>query len=143
MANTPNGLPYPLASDDLRQGAAAIESLATAMDPRALSIDSLDLAGTLVSPVTSGTLFLRVKGKRVELVGNLSGSFAAGAASITASGAIPEAYRPNALRPGAAFFSAGSYLGGAYAGSSGVVGYYVRDVPSARTGMQFSILWTV
>jgi hypothetical protein len=32
MPNTPNGLPYPLASDPVTQGAAAIEALARATD---------------------------------------------------------------------------------------------------------------
>jgi len=123
MATTPNGLPYPLPSADLRLGAGDIQALATA----------LDLQGTAKTPVTvalatnvsglAGTIRVYRVGAAVLVDVDVSGATFADGASVVISGTagVPAALRPTVgTRFGAAYMTSG-YPGFVYVNTSGAV----------------------
>lgn len=143
MPNTPNGLPYPLAADDLRQGASAIQALATALDPLARETGFVDRASLLVSPATGGTLLTRRVGTTVEIVGNVTGSFADTTALVDIMTAIPEDHRPTSLSRLGTAYASGGYVANILVRTNGTVGYFMRSGVTARSSLQFSVIYTV
>lgn len=69
MGTTTNGLPYPEPTDDLRDGAGAIEALAEALDPAALDTGWLTASSlyTPASGVTVSTFEIRRVGRWAQL----------------------------------------------------------------------------
>lgn len=137
MGTTTNALPYPEPTDDLRDGAEAIEDLA----------DGLDVQGTVAAlvavPMASGvTGFITAFriGGLVVLDVDASTSFPdATSTTITGGDGVPVGLRPSATRFGVCYTTSG-FIGMVYVQSSGSMSV-THHAGSARANARGLIIY--
>ena len=144
MGTTPNGLPFPESTDDMRLGAADMQALAEAIDPAMFDTGWVSIASALISPATGGGLEARRLGDTVEIIGNVSGSFVdGGITNIVPVGGIPAQFCPDGGRNRTAVgYGSSGYPICLLVRPDGSLGYWMRQGVSARSSVQFSIAWT-
>lgn len=135
MGNTANlALPYPDNTDPLANAAAAIQSLAEA-------IDAMD-TGWVATGVAGISYRVTMK-SLVEVRFRVAGSWAAGAVVTLGAGAIPVNYRPagDSVR-GAAYPGAVATPGLVFVGTNGDVGL-INTTGATRTAFNGHVVYMV
>lgn len=134
MGTTPNGLPYPEPTDDLRDGAGAIQALAEALDaPTATTLEGPN--GNLQS--------LSVSLERVGAVVMFYAALQPGSvASGTEIGTVPEGFRPASNRNVALVANTATlYNAFLQLSAAGSVKLYMYGGPPATTYLRGGLSW--
>lgn len=139
MGTTTAGLPYPETTDDLREGAEAIQALAEALDLQGTVGEPVSVA--MVSGVTGFITATRVGGLIVVDIEATTSFPQGGTVTVSTDDGVPDAMCPTTGTKFGLAYMSGGYAGIAYLGTDGIVRVIQREATTARTQARALVIY--